>query len=85
MFLLLSIESGGAKDLPSIAGILAFLTGCNSVPPLGYEGLTPKITFSDDNVLPRVSTCLLTLSIPKCFPVVQESFDSQMAYCILNS
>lgn len=49
---------------------MQFLTGCDSVPPLGYGVITPTITFNDCDgfQLPTVSTCGLTLTFLIDFP-----------------
>ena len=64
---------------------MVFLTGCDSVPPLGFGDVTPEIQFSDDAALPTVSTCSLTFSLPRNFPTEFEQFKEKMELAVLGS
>ena len=64
---------------------MVFLTGCDCVPPLGFGDVTPSILFSDDGVLPTVSTCSMTLHFPRTFPTDIEHFKDKMEFAILGS
>ena len=35
---------------PNLKDVMMFLTGCNSVPPLGFGSVSPSIQFSEDGV-----------------------------------
>ena len=44
---------------PTLKDVMVFLTGCDSVPPLGWD-CPASIEFTDDVGLPEISTCTLT-------------------------
>ena len=54
----------GTKMNVEVNHILAFITGVNTVPPLGFA-TKPKIHFTD-SILATASTCDLTLYLPCC-------------------
>ena len=64
---------------------MVFLTGCNTIPPLGFGDADPIIIFSDTGVLPCVSTCCLSLTFPRSFPTELEKFKETMNLAILGS
>lgn len=82
----MEMEIKEAEDQISLKDFLKFLTGCNSVPPMGFK---KKVTVSFfDHVLtsfsriyPSVSTCGLTLSIPR-HVVDKNVFDKYMKTAI---
>ena len=41
---------------PTLKDVMVFLTGCDSVPPLGWD-CPASIEFTDDVGLPEISTC----------------------------
>ncbi len=51
-----------------------FLTGCNTVPPLGYNNRSPCIEFIESGFLPTVSTCSLCMRMPLTFPTDFDRF-----------
>ena len=55
------------------------------MPPMGFGDVAPAIMFSDDGVLPKVSTCSLTLTIPRKFPTDLDLFKEKMDFSILGS
>ncbi len=64
--------------------ILSFLTGCDSIPPIGFGDNIPKIIFTDDK-LPTVSTCSLTFRLPLSLPHDFIQFKEAMDLAILGS
>ena len=42
--------------------IVAFFTGADAVPPLGYPSVT--LNFNDENIYPTASTCAIVLTLP---------------------
>ena len=70
---------------PTPSDVMMFLTGCDSVPPLGFGDASPAVTFSDMGVLPTVSTCCLTLTFPRSFPTDFQLFKEKMDMAILGS
>ena len=76
-------ESG--QSCPTMKDIMVFLTGCDTIPPLGFSDAAPAILFSDVGVLPTVSTCCLTLTFPRSFPTEFHVFKEKMNLAILGS
>ena len=70
---------------PTLKDVFIFLTGCSEVPPLGFQEAVPRISFSDTDSLPRVSTCALTFILPYSLPNSLEAFKDKMTFAILNS
>lgn len=65
---------------------MVFLTGSDSVPPLGFGDVSPTVEFTDEEVLPTVSTCSLSLCFPRSFPSTEYSkFKEKMDFVILGS
>ena len=80
------LHAGQEKEKsPTLKDVMVFLTGCDSTPPLGFGDVTPTVGFTDDNVLPRVSTCALTLTLPRNFPTNFDKFKEKMNFSILGS
>lgn len=52
---------------PTLSDVMVFLTGCDVIPPLGYNGAVPSIKFMTDAVFPTVSICSLTFLYPMEF------------------
>lgn len=75
----------GDQGSPTLQDIMVFLTGCDSVPPLGFGDVQPGILFTDGAVLPTVSTCSLTLCFPRSFPTDFQQFKEKMDFVILGS
>lgn len=73
------------QSSPNLRDVMVFLTGCDCVPPLGFGDVKPGILFSDDAVLPTVSTCSLTLRFPRNFPTDFQQFKEKMDFVILGS
>ena len=80
----LSYQFSSTGLAPSMKDILVFLTGCDSIPPLGFGDNSPKIIFTHA-VLPTVSTCSLTLRLPLSLPKEFNQFKEKMDFAILGS
>ena len=83
--LLLADPDKDNQSSPTLQDVMVFLTGCHSVPPMGFGDVSPAIMFSDDAVLPTVYTCSLTLTLPRNFPTDFHSFKDKMDFSILGS
>lgn len=69
----------------SLQEILKFLSGSSKIPATGFDTM-PKIRFCDDDRLPMVCTCDLTITFPLSMGLLQyENFKNKMNYCILGS
>ena len=75
----------GDQGSPTLQDVMVFLTWCDCVPPLGFGDVKPGIMFTDDAVLPTVSTCSLTLHFPRSFPTDFQQFKEKMDFVILGS
>lgn len=73
------------QGTPTLKDVLTFLTGSDSIPPLGFGGVEPCIRFDPDAVLPTASTCALMLCIPLNFPTDFDDFKEKMDLAILGS
>ena len=67
------------------SSILHFLSGSSKLPAAGFDRM-PSINFTDESILPKVSTCALSITFPrgyglKTYPQFKENID----LCILNS
>ena len=70
----------------SISTILVFITGADSIPPLGFER-QPTIVVDHDDVTgqyPRASTCDMRLIISVGLQGPYDRFCDKMAFAILN-
>ena len=70
---------------PTLRDIMVFLTGCDSIPPLGFGDVSPAILFSDADGFLTVSTCSLTLTFPRAFSTDFQLFKERMTLAILGS
>lgn len=79
------LEDNEVEDL-SLQDLLIFVTGADSIPPLGFDNLI-TIDFYDpqDQVkrLPWSSTCSLSLYLPRAFEDTQE-FNNLMTMALIN-
>ena len=65
--------------------VLHFMTGTNCMPAVGFERV-PSIQFTDAQQLPVVSTCALSLTLPRsCANMSFEKFQEMMDNCIVGS
>ena len=77
-------EGKGHVGLPSL---LAYWTGADRIPPLGFDGHLAIEFFSNEvgaKRLPTVSTCSMVLSLPRAIEEVEE-FTILMDRAILDS
>ena len=73
------------RDDIRVGDVLYFLTGSSKVPATGFDS-TPKIKFTDENRLPTVSTCELSITFPrKMAGLTVDEFKDQMDFCIRGS
>ena len=83
------IQTGQSdQGSPTLQDVMVFLTGCDSVPQLIWIWrchVKPSILFTDDPLLPTVSTCSLTLRFPRNFPTDFQQFKDKMDLVILGS
>ena len=70
---------------PTLKNVMVFLTGCDVIPAMGYDDVSPSISFMDHGVMPTVSTCLLTFNLPIYFPTDYKQFKEKMDFAILAS
>ena len=65
--------------------ILAFVTGADCIPPLGFD-INPAILFSSDRnrLLPVASTCALTLTLSVGL-AEYDAFQKNMDMAVLNA
>ena len=63
---------------------MTFLTGCDSVPPLGFS-VIPGIEFTDNEQFPMVSTCSLTLTFSQTMKTDFTDFKEIMDHTVLGS
>ena len=90
MFMLSFITAGGCAVHGSdqklqLSDILAFVSGVNSLPPLGFP-TNPVILFSNDasRLLPTASTCALSLTLSVGL-VQYDVFKKNMDLAVLNA
>ncbi len=62
-----------------------FLTGSDSIPPLGFPDGDCAIEFDHLAVVPTVSTCSLVLRFPMNIPQEYDEFKEKMNFYILGS
>ena len=63
--------------------ILSFVTGADKVPPSGFQP-SPSITFNQDNVYPKASTCALTLILPTKYHSDYVAFKNKLTFGFKN-
>ena len=69
----------------SLRKILHFISGSSKIPASGFD-VTPKIRFTDDDVLPFSSTCDLSIAFPRSYGLLQHAdFKKRVDYCISDS
>ena len=67
----------------SLPEILAFFTGTERVPPLGFDH-PPTLRFDSNNIFPTASTCALELTLPTCYYNNPEEFVKKVSYGMKN-
>ena len=82
---MLSIPLAQSQGCPTLHDVMVFLTGCDTIPPLGFGDVHPGVVFDDEDRLPTVSTCSLTLHLPHNFPADFQEFKENMDLVILGS
>jgi len=61
--------------------VLAFFTGAEYLPPLGYENVT--LQFSSSNPFPTASTCAIELTLPIQYGQCYQRFKQSMNTALL--
>ena len=67
----------------SLGDFLAFTSGANRPPAVGFE-ITPSIMFTDDKRLPFVSTCAISLTLPRDLQTY-DAFKEALHLAVLGS
>ena len=67
----------------SLCEVLSFITGTDSIPPLGFD-YPISVGFQRDLHLPTVSTCTLYLSLPTHWASYDE-FQQRMEFAVQGS
>ncbi len=80
-FVLYTVE----HTAPNLGDVMVFLTGCSTVPPMGYKERNPTITFVETGMFPTVSTCALNMQMPLTLPIDFKEFKERMDTAILDS
>ena len=65
----------------NLAQVLAFFTGADSIPPLGFSDAS--LTFNDANPYPTASTCGLCLTLPTKYENYSH-FKKEFIYALHN-
>ena len=69
----------------TLGDVLQFLSGASKIPAMGFD-TTPKIRFTNEKCLPRVSICDLCITFPREMGLVNYAdFKERMDLCILGS
>ncbi|XP_062520832.1 G2/M phase-specific E3 ubiquitin-protein ligase-like [Corticium candelabrum] len=75
------IEKGRVIEI-ALGHVLSFFSGTEAIPPLGFS-LTPSIEFTP-GILPRASTCTLTLMLPTDAHDCYQSFKEGIVCGLVN-
>jgi hypothetical protein len=67
---IISVQFAGTSV--SIAMIMNFFCGSESVPPCGFPPGKPVLSFNAQNPYPTASTCAIELTLPTRYAVYQE-------------
>ena len=69
----------------SLADVLHFFSGADKLPATGFT-VTPSIYFTDTEMLPKSSTCDLSITFPRSLGLLSyEEFQQKMDLCIKGS
>ena len=63
--------------------ILIFFSGCDKVPPLGFNPC-PRIMFDQDSIYPKSSTCALSLILPTRYHRDYATFKDKVTFGVKN-
>ncbi len=67
------------------AEIVQFLSGATRIPAIGFD-TTPKVRFTDEECLPRVSTCDVAITFPRSMGLMRfDKFCEILDMCIKGS
>ncbi len=69
----------------SLADVLHFFSGSTKIPALGFDN-TPKIHFTNESILPKTSTCDVSITFPRDYGnLPYADFKAKLDMCILDS
>lgn len=69
----------------SLGDILHFFSGATKLPASGFQ-VMPKIYFTDENILPKASTCDVSITFPRSYGKLDYcEFKAKLDMCILDS
>ena len=69
------------RDDVTLEEVLKFLSGSSHIPVTGFDN-TPKIRFTNDERLPAVSTCDISITFPRRMGLLDyENFKQKMDVC----
>ena len=74
----------GDNASPNLRDVLVFLTGSDSIPPVGF-GLGGTIDFTDIDQLQTSSTCSLTLTLSRKMSTNYMQFKEVMDLSVIGS
>ena len=78
------LENGSTTGV-TLLDIWKFFSGANKIPGTGFEN-APSIKFTDENMLPKVSTCAHCITFSRQFGLISyDNFKYKMKECILGS
>ena len=79
------IEQCNRRDNINVENVLHFVSGSSKVPATGFENV-PSIKFMDEERLPTVSICAISITFPRSMGLLEyESFKERMDDCIICS
>lgn len=67
----------------SLGDVLAFFTGAEYPPPLGFD-LEPVVRFTSKSIFPLASTCVPELTLPTVHFDKPDLFREKMKYALRN-
>ena len=73
----------GVVNLLTLSGILAFFSGSDTSPPLGYD-VKPVLKFDHIAIFPTAQTCGLQFHLPSKYSK-PDMFRERMSYGIKNN
>ena len=69
----------------TLVDILQFFSGAGKIPAIGFYS-TPRLSFTAEECLPRVSTCDLSITFPRSMGLLSfKTFADTMSMCIQGS
>ena len=79
------LDCCAGRDDVSLGDVLHFFSGCDKLPSTGFT-VTPSIKFTNMDMLPRSSTCDLSIMFPRSFGLLSyNEFQEKMDMCVQES